>query len=71
MVGAQKVCDGREKASTLAKGAGRDVLLDTISYWIALPTCENTLLALEPISRTVPTTMTRITANMTEYSATS
>lgn len=38
-------------------------------YWIELPTCEKTLLALEPIRRTVPTTMTRITASMTEYSA--
>lgn len=36
---------------------------------IALATCEKTLLALEPISRMVPTTMTRITANMTAYSA--
>src|SRR5882724_8933242 len=41
------------------------------AYWIALPTDENTLLALEPISRIVPTTITRITANITAYSATS
>ena len=27
------------------------------------------MLALDPMSRTVPTTMTRITANMTAYSA--
>ena len=36
-----------------------------------LATCENTLLALLPISRTVPITMTRITASITAYSATS
>ena len=40
-----------------------------VSYWIALLTCEKTLLAFEPISRTVPTTITRITAIITEYSA--
>src|SRR5690242_12251863 len=34
-----------------------------------LATLENTLLALEPIKRIVPTTMTRITANITAYSA--
>src|SRR5450755_35758 len=39
------------------------------SYWIALPTCENTLLAFDPIRRIVPTTITRITANITAYSA--
>ena len=38
-------------------------------YWRELPTLENTLLALEPISRTVPTTITRITASITAYSA--
>jgi hypothetical protein len=38
-------------------------------YWMALPTLENTLLAFEPISRTVPTTITRITASITAYSA--
>jgi hypothetical protein len=38
---------------------------------IALPTCENTLLALPPIRRTVPITITRITASITAYSATS
>jgi len=43
---------------------------DTV-YWIALPTCENTLPAFDPISLTVLTTMTRITASITEYSATS
>ena len=40
-----------------------------IYYWMALPTLENTLLAFEPISRTVPTTITRITASITAYSA--
>jgi hypothetical protein len=39
------------------------------SYWIELAACEKTVLALEPISRTVPTTMTRITASITAYSA--
>ena len=39
------------------------------SYWIALPTCEKTVLALEPIRRTVPTTITKMTASMTAYSA--
>lgn len=34
-----------------------------------LAVAEKALLALPPISRTVPTTRTRITANMTAYSA--
>ena len=34
-----------------------------------LATCEKTEFALEPISRTVPTTKTRITASITAYSA--
>ena len=38
-------------------------------YWIALAVDENTVLALEPIKRIVPTTMTRITANITAYLA--
>jgi len=38
-------------------------------YWIALPTDENTLLALEPIKRIVPTTITKMTASITAYSA--
>lgn len=38
-------------------------------YWIELPTDENTLLALLPTKRIVPTTITRITANITAYSA--
>jgi hypothetical protein len=38
-------------------------------YWIELATLENALLALVPMSRTVPTTITRMTANMTAYSA--
>lgn len=36
---------------------------------MVLPTLENTLPALEPIKRTVPTTMTRMTASIMEYSA--
>ena len=39
------------------------------SYWTELATYEKTVLAFEPISRIVPTTMTRITASITAYSA--
>lgn len=38
-------------------------------YWTVLATLENTVLACVPISRTVPTTMMRITATMIAYSA--
>lgn len=38
-------------------------------YWIELAASENTLFALLPIMRMVPTTMTRMTASMTAYSA--
>ncbi len=38
-------------------------------YWMALLTDEKTLLALLPIRRIVPTTITRITASITAYSA--
>jgi hypothetical protein len=38
-------------------------------YWMELATFENTLLAFDPINRTVPTTITRITASITAYSA--
>jgi hypothetical protein len=38
-------------------------------YWIALAVLENTVLAFEPMSLTVPTTNTRITASITAYSA--
>jgi hypothetical protein len=39
-------------------------------YWaIALAVEEKALLALAPIKRIVPTTKTRITANITAYSA--
>jgi hypothetical protein len=38
-------------------------------YWSALATVENALFALEPISLTVPITNTRMTANITAYSA--
>src|SRR5580698_9357688 len=39
-------------------------------YWLMeLATLEKTLLELEPISRIVPTTITRITASITAYSA--
>src|ERR1700690_1583055 len=36
---------------------------------IVLATCENTVLALVPIRRTVPITITRMTASITAYSA--
>jgi hypothetical protein len=40
------------------------------SYWlIELATSENTLLEFAPINRIVPTTITKITANITAYSA--
>ena len=38
-------------------------------YWIELATSEKTLLDCPPISLIVPTTITRITASMTAYSA--
>jgi hypothetical protein len=38
-------------------------------YWSELATLENALLAFDPTSRMVPTTSTRITANITAYSA--
>ena len=38
-------------------------------YWIELAAFEKTEFDLEPIKRTVPTTMTRITASITAYSA--
>ncbi len=40
-----------------------------LDYWTALAAAENALLAFEPINRTVPTTSTRMTANITAYSA--
>jgi hypothetical protein len=60
---------GTQKARLAARPAYLDIdrLLD--DYWMALPTLENTLLAFEPMSRTVPTTITRITASITAYSA--
>src|SRR6202034_4829146 len=39
------------------------------TYWMELATFEKTLFALEPTRRTVPTTITRMTANITAYSA--
>jgi hypothetical protein len=38
-------------------------------YWSELATLENAVLAFDPIKRTVPTTKTRMTANITAYSA--
>ena len=40
-----------------------------LSYCSELATLENALLAFEPTSRIVPTTSTRMTANITAYSA--
>src|SRR5450432_2267033 len=42
---------------------------DGNAYCSELATLENALLAFEPISLTVPTTNTRMTANITAYSA--
>ena len=39
------------------------------AYWIELATEENIVLALVPMSLIVPTTITRITASITAYSA--
>jgi hypothetical protein len=41
----------------------------TRDYCRELATLENALFAFDPIKRTVPTTKTKITANMTAYSA--
>src|SRR5450631_3646146 len=50
-------------------GAFRKTSLQRYCAVSELPTDENTLLALEPIKRIVPTTITRMTANITAYSA--
>jgi hypothetical protein len=39
------------------------------AHFISLATAEKTLLALDLIKRTVPTTETKITASITAYSA--
>src|SRR5690349_1949825 len=39
------------------------------NHWIELAALENTLLAFEPTRRIVPTTITKITASITAYSA--
>ena len=39
------------------------------AYWSELATLENAVFAFDPIKRTVPTTRTRMTANITAYSA--
>jgi hypothetical protein len=51
------------------RSEGRLTALKPLTYWIELATDENTLLALEPISRMVPTTITKMTASITAYSA--
>ena len=38
-------------------------------YRIELAVAENTLLAFEPMTRSVPTTITKMTASITAYSA--
>ena len=54
----------------LIEGESRAFLTCThLFYCSELATLEKALLALDPINRTVPTTRTRITANMTAYSA--
>jgi hypothetical protein len=61
-----------EKAEGAPGGAplqNPDINRPLRDYWIALPTLENTLFAFDPMSRTVPTTITRITASITAYSA--
>ena len=42
---------------------------DFWAYCTELATDEKTLFAFEPMSRIVPTTITKITANITAYSA--
>src|SRR5208283_975368 len=43
--------------------------IEVNTYWMLLAAAENTLLALVPISLTVPITSTKITASITAYSA--
>src|SRR5438046_6324626 len=57
----------RSSTANAASGCGHPEL--DPCYWTELATEEKTLLALLPTSRMVPTTMTRITASMTAYSA--
>jgi hypothetical protein len=56
------------KMGTEACDKGREKV-PSGDYWIELAASENTLFALLPIMRMVPTTMTRMTASMTAYSA--
>src|SRR5208283_4295304 len=67
-------CHGNAKARQAESPADFDAKLfpdqsPNGRYCRELPTSENTLLAFDPISRTVPTTITRITASITAYSA--
>ena len=69
------VCHTRAKASPAQQGTA--LLLFALAlvpftgrlYWTALAACEKTVLAFVPIRRIVPTTKTRMTANITAYSA--
>ena len=54
-------CSAQMPPKTSTRSTGE--LIDLVK------TCENTLLAFDPTSLIVPTTRTRITANMTAYSA--
>jgi hypothetical protein len=55
--------------AAIAAQRTRDHQFTAGSYWMELATLENTLFELEPIRRIVPTTMTKITASITAYSA--
>jgi hypothetical protein len=53
----------------LGEGSGPNRAAFMLGYFTELATDENTLLAFDPIKRIVPTTITRMTANITAYSA--
>src|SRR5438445_9872747 len=59
----------RDSAESVGASCAVPHHLSHISYCTALATDENTLLAFEPTNRIVPMTTTRITANITAYSA--
>jgi hypothetical protein len=62
----------REKAclrSHVLCGSIQSALAENPTYCMELATFEKTVFEFEPISRIVPTTMMRITATMTAYSA--
>src|SRR5580704_15292702 len=58
------------QSQTLTHSRTQLALKAAVAYWaIWLATDENTLFALPPIRRTVPITITSITASITAYSA--